>query len=82
MDPHNWKEEAFEVVHELWNEYRLPNGDCVRVKTVVSKVFRVLDSDGRPLTEKGEPNIQIRHTVIATATAAADTPVSDREQVH
>ena len=68
--PRNVREEAFEVEKELWNEYKLANGDRVRIKIVVGKIFRGLDAEGNPeFTVEGDPDIVVRHQVHITASS-------------
>lgn len=58
------REESIDSEIEHWNEYTLANGDKVRVKVLVHKIFRVLDAEGNPaLTEEGDPEILVRHQI-------------------
>ena len=55
-------EQDFEIAREEWNEYRLADGGRVRVKTSVQKIFRLLDSEGKPLySPEGDPQVLVRH---------------------
>ena len=55
-------EVQFEIGQENWNEYKLLDGGVVRVKTSVGKIFRVVDSDGKPtVTPEGDPHVIVRH---------------------
>ena len=55
-------EHDFEIAREDWNEYRLLDGGRVRVRTTVAKIFRVLDSQGKPeYTPEGDPHLIVRH---------------------
>lgn len=50
----------FETTREEWNEYKLLDGGSVRVKTVVQRIFRVLDEQGNPTSnEDSSPNVAI-----------------------
>ena len=57
------REEAFEAEKEHWNEYRLANGDRVRIKVVVHKIFRALDAQGNPAFSEGDPEVVVRHQI-------------------
>jgi hypothetical protein len=67
-------EEEFTTVKEDWNEYELSDGTLVRLKTTAQRIFRVLDTDGKPaITPDGEPFLVVRHqaqVVVAAAPAA------------
>ena len=64
----NVREESFDADKECWNEYSLANGDNVRIKVVVHKIFRVLDEDGNPaFTADGDPEVAVRHQVQVSA---------------
>jgi hypothetical protein len=42
----------FETIHEGWNEYACADGSTVKIKTVVSKIVRLigkLNPDGEPI---------------------------------
>lgn len=65
---HDAIEVDFEIAREDWNDYRLADGGRVRVKVVVSKVFRVLDAEGKPANQpNGEPFLVIRHVIQVAA---------------
>ncbi len=50
----------FEIKREDWNEYILLDGGSVRVRLVVSKIYRVLDDNGQPAwNQDGSPNFAI-----------------------
>ena len=71
----NVREESFDADKECWNEYKLENGDKVRIKVVVHKIFRALDSDGNPaFTGDGDPEIVVRHQI---QVSASDGPESN-----
>ena len=58
------REESFEADKEHWNEYTLTNGDRVRVKVVVHKIFRALDAQGMlAFTAEGDPDVIVRHQI-------------------
>src|SRR5437870_2990243 len=62
------REEDFEIKSEDWNVYELADGGRVKVKTVVAKIFRVLDADGKPaLDPAGEPFVVVRHNIQVSA---------------
>ena len=64
----NCEELKFETIKEDWNDYRLEDGTVVRVKTVVAKIFRVLDADNNPaFTETGEPRVLVRWSTLVSA---------------
>ncbi len=66
----NVREEAFEAEKEHWNEYRLANGDRVRVKVVVHKIFRALDAQGNPeFSAEGDPEVLVRHQTQVSASS-------------
>lgn len=51
----------FDIVKEEWNEYQLTDGSYLKVKTVVVKVFWVLDDQGnRDYTAEGDPHLIVR----------------------
>ena len=39
----------FEIGREEWNEYKLLDGGVIRVKLVVTRIYQVLDEDGKPV---------------------------------
>lgn len=50
----------FDIKREDWNEYILLDGGSVRVRLVVSKIYRVLDDNGQPSwNQDGSPNFAI-----------------------
>jgi hypothetical protein len=52
----------FSIKREEWNEYELADGGRVRIKTSVAKIFRVLDSNGKPaFLPDGDPAVVVRH---------------------
>ena len=66
----NVREEAFEVEKEHWNEYKLANGDRVRIKVVVHKIFRTLDAQGNPaFSAEGDPEVVVRHQIQVSASS-------------
>jgi hypothetical protein len=61
-------EQTFETKREDWNEYDLADGGHVRVKTVVQRIYRVVDPQGVPQTdEQGDPRLLVRHGTIVSA---------------
>ena len=66
----NVREETFRATKEEWDEYTLGNGDRVRIKLVVHKIYRVLDAQGNPaFTADGDPEIVVRHQAQVTASS-------------
>lgn len=58
----------FKPVREDWDEYELADGGRVRLKTVVQRIFRIVDADGRPTTNaEGDPAIVVRHGTMIVA---------------
>jgi len=56
------QEVDFDEAVEKWNVYKLLDGGQVKTKTTVSKIFRVLDAQGKPdYTAEGDPHIIVRH---------------------
>jgi hypothetical protein len=56
------REEEFEIFREEWNEYRLMAGGRLRLKTIVHKIYQVLDDDGKPLIgPDGEYVVFVKH---------------------
>ena len=50
----------FDIKREEWNEYKIPGGGTVRVKTTVSRILMEVDEDGKPiLNGSGNPVIMI-----------------------
>lgn len=55
------KEVNFNIEKEDFNFYRLDNGTSVKVKTIVGKIFQVVDRDGKNMyTMEGDPYIIVR----------------------
>ena len=55
-------EEDFAVAREEWNEYKLLDGGAVRVKTTVSRIYRLVDSEGNPRYDgDGSPSFVVMH---------------------
>jgi hypothetical protein len=58
----------FEIKREEWNEYELADGGRLRVKTVVHKILRVVDENGRQVYDaNGDPVMIARNNVIISA---------------
>jgi hypothetical protein len=61
-------EQTFETAREDWNEYVLADGGRVRLKTVVQRIYRVVDDEGKPQhDEAGDPQLIVRHGTIVSA---------------
>ncbi len=61
-------EVPFEIKREEWNEYELTDGGRLRVKTVVHKILKVVDEDGKQLYDNnGDPIMIARNNVIISA---------------
>ena len=57
------KQIDFEVIKENWNEYKTSSGVIVKLKSVVGKMFLVIDEKGDIVgLPEGEPNIIVRST--------------------
>ena len=55
-------ESEFEISRENWNEYKLFDGGIVRLKTTVLRIYRAVDSEGRPrYNPDGSPMIVANH---------------------
>jgi hypothetical protein len=51
----------FDIVKEDWNEYQLTSGLYLKLKTILHKVFWVLDNEGKRMyTQEGDPYILVR----------------------
>lgn len=51
----------FDIVKEDWNEYQLSAGSYLKLKTVLQRVFWVLDIEGnRMYNDDGDPFLLIR----------------------
>lgn len=51
----------FSIVKEDWNEYQLTSGGYLKLKSIVQKIFWVLDQDGNRLyNDDGDPFILVR----------------------
>jgi hypothetical protein len=61
-DPVDALEVDFKPVSEQWDEYELADGGRVRVKTVVQRIYRIVDSEGKATrTPDGDPAVVVRH---------------------
>lgn len=61
----------FELVKDTWTEYRLSDGTSVRTKHVLSKAFRLVDEDNKPLFDDfGEPQVVINGAVVVSTSKA------------
>ena len=64
----NAVEAAFDIKREDWNEYELTDGGRVRVKTVVQKILKVVDDEGRQVYDgNGDPIMIARNSVVISA---------------
>lgn len=64
----NAVEVPFEIRREEWNEYELADGGRLRVKTVVHKILKVVDDEGKQLYDaNGDPIMIARNNVIVSA---------------
>jgi hypothetical protein len=55
------EEMDFSIIKEDWSEYQLDSGTYVKLKTVLHKVFWVLDDQGnRIYTAEGDPHLLVR----------------------
>lgn len=46
----------FDIIKEDWNEYQLTDGAYLKVKSVVTKIYWILDSTGKRMyTPGGDP---------------------------
>jgi hypothetical protein len=64
----NAVEVPFEIRREEWNDYELSDGGRVRVKTVVHKILRVIDEEGKQVYDQnGDPVMIARNNVIISA---------------
>ena len=55
-------EADFEIGREEWNQYKLLDGGTVRVKTTVSRIYRVVDEQGNQRYNRdGSPLIVVTH---------------------
>lgn len=64
----NAMEVAFDIRREEWNEYELSDGGRVRVKTVVQKILKVVDDEGRQVYDaNGDPIMIARNSVVISA---------------
>lgn len=63
------REVQFEIDREEWNEYKLLDGGRVRVKTVVLRIFRMVDENDKPLfNAEGDPEVVVRSNLQIVAT--------------
>ena len=54
----------FQPQVENWNQYTLPDGTVVKVKTTVLKILQVLDDKGNPArTVEGDPFLIVNHRI-------------------
>jgi hypothetical protein len=56
------QEVEFNLLHEDWSQYQLPDGTTVKLKTTVLKILQVLDEQGKPArTPEGDPFLIVNH---------------------
>ena len=61
-EDHDAYEMDFDILSEQWNEYQLQDGSRVRVKVSALKIYRILDTEGRPAyTSDGDPLVWVRY---------------------
>jgi hypothetical protein len=62
------REEDFEIAKEDWAEYKLLDGGTVRVKTTVTRIYRLLDEQGQPAFHPdGQPQTWVSTTTLVVA---------------
>lgn len=60
----------FEVKVEPWAEYELLDGGRLRVRTVLLRVFQLIDPTGKPeLTPEGEPSVIVQTQTVSVVWA-------------
>jgi hypothetical protein len=59
----------FKPIEEPWSVYECEDGTVIKVRTVVSDIYRIEIGE---IGKDGEPNYQIKSTTVATST----TPIS------
>ena len=62
------QEVPFQIEKEEWNTYRLEDGTSIRMKTVVTAVYLLLDEAGKPKYKSAdEPEllVQSQNTMVA-----------------
>ena len=58
---HKAIEIGFKTLREDWNEYELEDGTIVRMKTIVGKIYHVLDDNDAPaMLPDGDPFVIVR----------------------
>ena len=73
------RDEQFSTIREDWNEYETASGVRVRVKTVVQKISRLLDQDGKPAFQAdGDPHIAVRSQIQVVSSGGT----RDESEVH
>jgi hypothetical protein len=62
------REQDFEIAKEEWAEYKLLDGGTVRVKTNVTRIYRVLDEQGNPAVHPdGQPQMYVNTSLVVVA---------------
>jgi hypothetical protein len=59
----------FDIVKEDWNEYQLADGVYLKSKTIMTKVYWILDNTGKRMyTPEGDPLLIVNSTnqIVAT----------------
>ena len=56
------QEVEFQLQHEDWSQYALPDGTVVKLKTTVLKILQVLDNENKPArTVEGDLLLIVNH---------------------
>ncbi len=62
------QEVTFSVTDEQWSSYQLSDGNRLRMKNTVIKVFRIVDENGNGLySGEGEPQYFVNATALIVA---------------
>ena len=62
----------FEVIREPWAEYEIEGNVKIKIRTVATKIIRVVDDEGNPaFTKDGDPWIVVRNVRQMTVTRQA-----------
>ncbi len=61
----------FDIVKEDWNEYQLSDGTFLKTKSILVKVYWVLDNTGKRMyTPEGDPMLLVNSNQQVTASEA------------
>ena len=56
------EEMDFDIVKEDWNEYQLSDGTFLKTKSILTKVYWILDSTGKRMyTQDGDPFLLVNN---------------------